>query len=285
MKKLFTIFSVCLFLLAGTAMQGQVLLAKWTFPTGNPTDSLADGGLPVNLDKAIHTEGGTSAIDFTKNGATTKAAQATGWDNGANTKCWVVSLSTLGYEKVKLSSKQQTGGNNPGPRDYKVQYRVGATDNWEDVPNSTIITANDWTTGVLDTLELPMECQSIGSLYLRWIMTTNTNSSGGTVASSGIDKIDDIYITGDLFIGMNDHQAPVTFSVSPNPANGPLTITCPEMIRSLDMIDLSGKIIYSDQSVNKLSLTIKGGFAPKGSYIVRIHTNSGATGIKPVIVL
>ncbi len=285
MKKTITILSFCFFLLAGTAMQGQVLLAKWTFPTGNPTDSLADGGLSWNLDKAIHTEGGTSAIDFTKNGFTTKSAQATGWDNGAMSKCWVVSVNTAGYDQLKLSSKQQSGGNNPGPRDYKVQYRIGTTGAWEDVPNSTIITANDWTTGALDNIDLPMSCYSQGLVFLRWIMTTNTNSTGGTVTAGGINKIDDIYITGELFIGINDQSAPITFNITPNPSKGPVTITSPAMIKNLEIIDMSGRIVYSDQEVNRLNVTLREGFATKGSYFIRIRNNEGKTGIRKVVIM
>ena len=285
MKKTTTLLSICFFLLAVTTMQGQTLIAKWTFPTGTATDSLADGGLPENLNKTIRTEGGTSAIDFTKNGFTTKAAQATGWDNGAGTKCWVVSFSTVAYEQLKLSSKQQSGGNNPGPRDYKVQYRIGATGNWEDVPNSTIITANDWTTGVLDTIALPVFCSSQQLVFLRWIMTTNTNSSGGTVAPNGIDKIDDIYITGDLFIGMNDLQVQANFTVTPNPSDGPVYISSADMISGIEVINLCGQIVYSNQAVNNTTAILHSGFAPKGSYLIRIKTKLGQTGIRQVIVL
>jgi hypothetical protein len=285
MKKTITLFILCLSLLAATAMQGQVLLAKWTFPTGNPTDSLADGGLPVNLDKAIHTEGGTSAIDFTKNGATTKAAQATGWDGGVLTKCWVVSLNTLGYERVKISSKQQSGGNNPGPRDYRLQYRIGATGNWIDVPNSAIVTANDWSTGVLDSIDLPTSCYSQSLVFLRWLMTTNTNSAGGTVAATGIDKIDDIYITGELFIGMSDLPAAVAFTVSPNPSNGPVTINSPEIISSLELLDMSGRVLYADQLVNSLNTILPAEIMTKGALLIRIRTNSGRTGTRQIIVL
>ncbi|MFH1296399.1 MAG: hypothetical protein ABIJ04_03895, partial [Bacteroidota bacterium] len=76
MKQIFTLLISLLLILP--VSRGQELLAQWTFPTGNQSDSLADGGIPANLNKAIHTEGGgTSAIDFSKNGLTTKAAQAT----------------------------------------------------------------------------------------------------------------------------------------------------------------------------------------------------------------
>ena len=285
MKKIITILSFFLILLIGTALQGQVLIAKWTFPTGNPSDSLADGGLPVNLTKAIHTEGGTSVIDFSKNGATTKSAQATGWENGAMTKCWFVTVNTIGYKELKLSSKQQTGGNNPGPRDYMVQYRIDIAGTWIDVINSTLITANNWTSAVLDSIYLPEACNNQPLVFLRWIMTTNTNSSEGTVASTGINKIDDIYITGKLIsTGVNSPEGNIHFTVSPNPSNGPVTITSPVIMKSIEIIDMSGKIVYSYKEVNKTAILLKSGFAPKGNYLVRIKMETGQTGIRQIVI-
>jgi hypothetical protein len=180
MKKTITIITVIIALTFSLPATAQTLLARWTFPTGTPADSLADGGIPANLAKSIHTD----------------AAQATGWDNGAMTKCWMIELSTLNYENLKISSKQQSGGNNPGPKDFIVQYRIGSGGTWTDVPNAVIITANNWTSGVLDSLPMPDSCENRASLFLRWLMTTNDNTAGGTVAASGIDKIEDIYITG-----------------------------------------------------------------------------------------
>jgi hypothetical protein len=285
MKKTFTILSFCFFLVAGSYLPAQVLLAKWTFPTGTAGDSLADGGIPANLSMGIHTEGGTSAIDFSKNGATTKAAQATGWDNGANIKCWVIHLNTAGYETLKLSSKQQSGGNNPGPRDYMVQYRIGSSGTWTDVPGSTLVIANDWTTGALDNLSIPEACYNQASVYLRWIMTTNTSSTGGTVASSGIDKIDDIYIYGtESSSAINDGNNRVAFTISPNPSSGPVMIQSPVVISSVEFLDLSGRTVHSSSALKTSTLSFTPGFIAKGTYIVRITTCTGESGFSKLIL-
>lgn len=286
MKKTMTILSICFFLLTAFSMQSQVLLAKWTFPTGNPTDSLPDGGVPANLSMSIHTEGGTSAIDFSKNGATTKAAQATGWDNGALLKCWVIRLNTSGFKNLRLSSKMQTGGNNPGPRDYSVQYRVGSAGTWTDIPNSTLVTANNWTSAVLDSIDIPEACNNQTSVYLRWIMTTNTNSAGGSVEATGINKIDDIYLTGKLVSTAVDERAGVaTFTISPNPASGPVVITSRESIRFIEFFDFRGRIVYCTQADNSTCLTINPGKELKGMYLVRLHARSGQTATRYVVLL
>ncbi len=283
MRKHIIFFSLCLALTCGT-MNAQVLLAKWTFPTGTSTDSLADGGLPVNLNMAIHTEGGTSSIDFSKNGVTTKAAQATGWNDGALTKCWVVKLNTVGYKEIKLSSKQQSGGNNPGPRDYKVQYRIGGTGTWVDVPNSAVITDNTWTSAVLDSIQLPDTCINRPLVFLRWIMTTNTNSTGGTVASTGINKIDDIYITGSqISTFVEDLSQPITFSIYPNPASGPVTVTSSVLLNCIEIIDINGNIVYTERGVNSHTALIHFEYKAKGTCFIRVITCSGQTAVKQLV--
>lgn len=238
--------AVCILFLGISVAQSQVLLARWTFPTGNASDSIADGGIAANLNKAIHTEGGTSAIDFSKNGYTTKAAQATGWDNGADLKCWIVEITTANYENLKISSRQQSGGNNPGPRDWKVQYRPGLTGTWTDVPNTTLNVQNDWTTGVLDSVDLPESCENQASLFVRWIMTSNTNSNGSPVASNGIDKIDDIIFTGkQMNTAVPGPSGIRILRVFPNPAHERITVQSDFPVTKLTLMDLAGKVIVS----------------------------------------
>jgi hypothetical protein len=286
MKNTITIFGISLFFLAWTSIQGQVLLAKWTFPTGTATDSLADGGISANLTMAIRTEGGTSAIDFSKNGFTTKSAQATGWNDGAMTKSWVVTLQTTGYKTLKLSSKQQSGGNNPGPRDYKVQYKLQYSSEWSDVPNSVMVTANDWTTASLDSIALPDSCANRSLIFLRWIMTTNTNSAENPVIAAGINKIDDIYITGkEISTGMQKTDGMVATHIWPNPAAGPFTIHSSEPIDQVDFFDLNGRVVYSLQVEHKTQITIDPVNLRRGAYLVKPTAKSGSnTYIKLVVM-
>lgn len=284
MKKIFTLITALIVMCVIT--QAQVLIVKWTFPTGNPTDSIADGGISVNLDKAIHTEGGTSEIDFTKNGATTKSAQATGWDNGSMLKCWVVQVNTQGYENLKLSSKMQSGGNNPGPRDYAVQCRIGETGAWIDVAGTNIVVANDWTTGVLDSISLPATCYNQESLYLRWIMTSDTNSAGGIVASGGINKIDDIYVTGKLGnTGMKENLPLKIFSVSPNPSNGNFSVESRENIESVSVFNSAGKCVYNDTFQNSKSVRLRLESSQHGMYFLKVLTVNGEVGNQKVVIL
>ncbi|NQV03664.1 MAG: T9SS type A sorting domain-containing protein [Bacteroidia bacterium] len=269
-----TLIFICLFLLWTSASQGQIVIAQWSFPTGTAADSIADAGIVANINKTIYTEGGTSAIDFSKNGFTTKAAQATEWNDGADLKCWVVEITTTDYDHLTISSKQQSGGNNPGPRDWKVQYRIGAGGNWTDVPNSAIEVQNDWSMGVLDSIELPEECKNQASVFLRWVMTTNTNSTGNPVEASGINKIDDIIISGTLInTAIPESDNSIRLSIYPNPCTSQVTISSSELITSLIVTDAAGRVV-SNKTPQSKEISFEVGNIPVGCYFIRVLTSS-----------
>lgn len=272
-------------LLGISVSNGQVILAQWSFPTGTSADSMADGGIPSNLDKAIHTEGGTSEIDFSKNGYTTKAAQADGWDNGADLKCWVIEITTTDYDHLKINSRQQSGGNNAGPRDWKAQYRIGTGGTWTDIPGAILNVQNDWTTGVLDSIGLPDECNNLPSLFIRWIMTSNINSAGGQVTASGIDKIDDIVMTGKLInTALWERDLLLNLSVYPNPCTDRIRIVSPETLISLDITDETGRVVVSEQPAHK-EVFLDTGDLPAGCYFIRATTISSRAFISRFIRL
>lgn len=43
----------------------------------------------------------------------------------------------------------------PGPRDFKVQYKIGSGGTWTDVTGSSVTVANNFTSGVLTDIALP----------------------------------------------------------------------------------------------------------------------------------
>jgi hypothetical protein len=285
MKKSFAILSLIISLVVSMPASAQTLIAKWTFPSGNPTDSLADGGLPANLTKAIRTEGGTSAIDFSKNGFTTKAAQATGWDNGAQTKSWVVEITTVNYDHLKISSKQQSGGNNPGPRDFTLQYRIAVNGTWTDVPDAVIVTANNWTSGALDSVALPDSCANRPSLFLRWLMTSDTNSAGAIVASTGIDKIDEIYISGkQISTGLDETFGSAECRIYPNPSHGNLTIASSEPVVEISLINQLGIAVHKQTTPASRKIVFNPENLPGGIYVIKVQLQSEKLITKKVIL-
>ncbi len=237
MKKFTLIFVVIMF--TGVVYAQNEVVVGWTFPGDS---AVADTGIAVNLDKEITTMGGTSEIQL-KNGYETKAAQATGWNEGMDTKAWVVSFSTEGYSDLTIGSRQSSGGSDPGPKNYKIQYSIDVGTSWTDIPGSDIIVENDWETSFIENLELPDDCENMSELMIRWIMTTNEASgAGGNVLETGKSKIDEIFIKGEVLNSVKEHLN-FNISIGPNPATDYIQIRADFEIDKLILSDLSGRII------------------------------------------
>lgn len=264
MKKTFT-FLILLAMPVLMMAQAQTI-AKWTFPSGDLADTIAEEANQFNADAYITTIGGTGTIQM-KNGATTKAAQADGWDNGANLKAWQIVINTTNYENISLSSKQQSGNTDPGPRDFKLQYRIGETGEWTDIENGELTVLNDWTTSEVTDLPLPSECFNQELLLIRWVLTSNNDVNGNVLEPAGKTKIDDILIQGVLITGIEENNL-LSFLLFPNPCNGSLVIDKLKSNSEIDIINLNGQVVHKflSQSIQvQLDLNL-----PKGLYFVRI---------------
>ena len=128
-------------------------------------------------------------------GSATSAATCAGWNSGTGLKYWQVDFSTQGYFYLTVSSAQRSS--NTGPRDWKIQYRIGTGGTWTDVPSAAITVANNWTTGVVNNISLPDACSNQSQVFLRWIMTSGFRADGvNGVASAGTSAIDNIVVNG-----------------------------------------------------------------------------------------
>jgi len=275
---IFRAFATLTFILGlSTGILAQDTIVQWTFPTES---GLADGGtIEANLLQSIQAEGGTSDIQF-KNGATTKAAQVTQWENGAHAKKWKVEFETTGYQNIRLSSKITSGGQNPGPRDFMVQYKVDG--DWTDVEGSEFQTANDWTTGALTDLVLPAACDNQTLIKIRWIMTSDTASDGQLVLPEGISKIDDIFFTGDLINGLEETTNPQWVKVFPNPANDFINIVT-ETKCNVTLFDITGKVLMFSEVSGQLKWDVSG--LETGFYLVRTENQvSGVVATQKIVI-
>lgn len=264
-KNLRTVFTmIALIGLFHLNLSAQDTIVQWTFPSEDGTAE--DGVITSNLSRVIETAGGTSEIEF-KNGATTKAARATNWENGADEKKWKVEFETTDYGNLKLSSKISAGGENPGPRDFKVQYRL-EDGSWTDIENSAFQTANDWTTGILNELLLPEECNHKSLIKIRWIMTSDTAVDGSIVTETGISKIDDIFITGQIIDGEDEIGFNSQINIFPNPASDFIQIQNESSIQ-IELYNLNGNKLKSIQTKNDKTIDVSQ-LVP-GTYLLRIQ--------------
>jgi len=219
MKRKLFLISVLFAMTTLVARAQQDTIVGWTFPTGNLSDTIANVGIVGNVgSRTIMHEGGTGATQMVA-GDGTFAEQVTNWNNGDSTKFWSIKFKAEGYHDLLLYSKQKSDATDFGPRDWKVQYKWGAIP-WTDISSGTITCTNDWTGGVITALSIPIAAPAGTSIYIRWIMTSDTATNGALTLSTGKSSIDNIIImgtadlpvaTGDTIIGFNfadstDHE-------------------------------------------------------------------------------
>lgn len=279
MKKMIIIATLILSVLS---IKAQDTIVGWTFPTGTNADAHPDKGIHADSILTITTRGGTSVIDFSKFGNTTYSAKATGWDNGANVKYWQVEINTSGYHTLKLSSEQTSGGTYPGPRDFKVQYTLDTSAAWTDIPNTTIVTANNWTSGVINDVNIPSACDDRSSVYIRWIMTSDTSSAPPTlVQNTGVSKIDDILITG-IYSGVGIAEINLIGKVNiyPNPNDGTFTISLNGNNSTFEYVEITITDIIGNK-ISEANLKLQNNIAifdanlSNGIYLVSVKDMNG----------
>ena len=164
----------------------------------NPNPNLTNAANTSAYIFAYGGPGNTGLVNYANdsgNGGQVKIVS--GWHDGNDTKYWRVNISTLGKYNLKLSSKQRSDSN--GPKNWKLQYSIGqdGSENWIDISGGTIVVADNYTSGYLNQISLPSQMENLSIVSLRWVMTSNTSVSNGTVTSAGVSNIDDIIVYGD----------------------------------------------------------------------------------------
>jgi hypothetical protein len=284
MKRLFTLFCLALLPFFTTTVCAQDTLAAWTFPSTS-ADSLVDVSIALNSTRYISCQYGTWGapsylaipVDYTTNGSLgspDKCAKATGWNDGTDSTYWLVKFKTTGYSSLKVYSKQQAGGSNPGPRDFQVQYKLSGTNAWTDLTGGTLLCANDWTTAEVNGISLPSDCdnQSSSSVSVRWVVKSTFDINGGTLVATGISKIDDIVIIGTPMSGIEVQESESFISIYPNPSKGNFSIENNGEINKIKVYNLLGKCVYTNENVTEPKTEISG-FTP-GMYLVQLTSAS-----------
>jgi hypothetical protein len=289
MKKTFTIICLAIMPFLSNFVHAQDTIIAWTFPSTS-ADKYADAGVAAlsYSSRYISCQYGYLAIDSTSInystngslGSPDKCAQATGWTNNPDSANWMVKFKTSGYANLKLYSKQQGGGSYPGPKDFKVQYKLPGSNPWVDL--TTVTCANDWTTGVVNGIDLPATCNNLGSqVGIRWMVTSQLDINGGTLLSTGISKIDDIVITGTSTVGINELEESF-IKMYPNPNNGNFFIENNGDINKIAVFDILGKCMYTNESICGSRIDLSG--FEKGLYLVQITTKDNDVLTQKMIV-
>jgi len=209
---------VVLLAMSAQFLSAQVTIAQWNgYTAGAPPangifkatggTSLNDGIAELKRDATV-----TQSSDYAINADGVPATAF--WNNTtadpSSDKYWIATFNTTGYENLTVTSKQR--GSNTGPKDFKLQYRVG-TGEWTDVAGGTIEVANDnYLTGVLTDLALPAAMENQAFVSLRWLRTSTLPINGASIAGAGVNRLD-IVVKGDAKAGVVDPKITTSSTV------------------------------------------------------------------------
>jgi phosphodiesterase/alkaline phosphatase D-like protein len=184
---------------------GSTTIAGWDMATNTAAAQTANQGNANNINIQTLTTNTGGVVSFPSGYSGTSgtpnpySVSTNTWAGGAGNKYWQIDVNTSGATSLNLSFNQ--GGSGTGPRDFKVQYRVGAAGTWTDVPGGTVTipgvvaspgTAATW--AVVSNLALPVAAENQPLVSLRWLMTSETSINGTTVAATGTDRLSGIYV-------------------------------------------------------------------------------------------
>jgi hypothetical protein len=98
-----------------------------------------------------------------------------------------------------------------------------------------------------------------------------------TATESSTWELDDIVITGDVIIGVNEKQDPrIDFSVNPNPASGKCTLTFSnDGTRQISVVSMVGNTVFTAVTDQMNAVIDLSGFT-SGFYFVKV-TSPGST--------
>jgi hypothetical protein len=257
-----------------TPVPEPVTIIGFDFADDTDVEFNADSGIEANLGYDIRAENGTAGTTRTltyTEGATDFAATATEWDNGADDKFWSIKFKADGYSQMTVSSKQYSDAT--GPKNFKLQWRPSGGE-WADITDGSITVATDWTTGVVEELELPeeMEGQGTTSLFIRWIMTDNVSVSDGTVDAAGISKIDDIIVAGIAPSGFVTEIYNSEIIIYPNPCNDYFTLETTNDVNRVEIYNIQGALIYSNNQEFTGSVIINTTDFGSGMYFLKLYS-------------
>ncbi|HEY0256691.1 MAG TPA: PEP-CTERM sorting domain-containing protein [Candidatus Methylacidiphilales bacterium] len=220
MKKLLLTTGFALALAAGTQAHAQTTIADWNF------DSTADSSTitsvtPGTTSASISADLGSGTADSVHASSSAAYSSPAGNGGGASgggggsfsSNNWAVGdsyafqVSTLNYNNIQVSWDQASSST--GPKDFTLEYSINGGAFVADGSYSVLVNGSPNTawSGSIGAARNPAYTLSfnlgnlganVTSLTLELVDADTTSEAGGTVASSGTDRVDNFLVTGTL---------------------------------------------------------------------------------------
>jgi PEP-CTERM motif len=188
-------------------------IADWTFQTSASTNNIIGTGFtPGTTQSGILADIGTGTANASHAASTTAwsipvghgSANAWSANNWAVGDYYEFSVSTLSLAGIGVSFEQASSSTGPGS--FTLQYSTDGA-SFTNFANYTVVAmsgANSWSNNVAGAGETASEysydlssvtaLDNQSAIYFRLLDNATTTPSGGTVAATGTDRVDDFTI-------------------------------------------------------------------------------------------
>ncbi|MEK6702837.1 MAG: hypothetical protein AABZ53_11275 [Planctomycetota bacterium] len=180
-------------------------LARWTFETSVPVTAglhTAEAGFYAGISQASgsHVSSATAYSNPSGNGSV-ESFSSNNWGVG---DYYQFSTSSAGYSGISITWDQTSS--NTGPRDFMLQCSTdGIT--FANIGAQYSVLANAapnpvWSAGTYQAIYTfapvagPASLDNQATIYFRMMMNSTVSANGGTVASAGTNRVDNIVIGG-----------------------------------------------------------------------------------------
>jgi hypothetical protein len=191
----------CAVSLLGTGTShASITIAQWTFETSVPATS-GPFDPEVGGGSALGSHASSSTYSSTAGNGSSHSFSVNNWAVG---DYWEFTVSTLNYSEITLSWDQTSS--NTGPRDYKLAYSTDGslfTDFATYIVLSYASPNPAWSSSTTHSeynlfadLSAITTLNNQANIYFRLIDNSTTSANGGTVGSSGTDRVDNFIVSG-----------------------------------------------------------------------------------------
>lgn len=192
--------------LAGLAAVANAdLLANWTFEVSVPVTAgphAAEAGVNAATSQASGLHAGASVYSNPVGNGSVESFSSNTWAPG---DYYQFTTSTLGYQGITVQFDQVSSGT--GPRDFDLQYSTNGT-TFFNIGGTYSILANAapnnfWTSATYFpehtySASGPAALDNQATIWFRLTQANTISAAGGTVASGGTNRVDNVIINGTL---------------------------------------------------------------------------------------